>query len=220
MAGKKQDLTGQKWALLTAVAFDRIECGVTYWLFRCDCGNERSIRAGNVRRGMTKSCGCSRRELLSISHTRHGHCRDGRETSEYQAWNLARQRCHSPIHRAFPSYGGRGIEMCDRWRFGDGERAGFECFVADMGERPSAKHSLDRIDNDQGYSPENCRWATRSEQMRNTRSNRYVEFGGRKITIIEASELTGLAHATITKRLDLGWPVERALTKPSRGYRG
>ena len=118
-------------------------------------------------------------------------------------------RCGRPSHRFFHHYGGRGISVCDRWKT-------YDNFLADMGRRPSDKHSLDRIDNNGNYEPNNCRWATSVTQLRNRRANRMITFNGRTMCIAEWSEETGLSSAAITQRIDgLGWSIENALTIPA-----
>lgn len=125
----------------------------------------------------------------------------------YSLWYAMRNRCHNPAHGDYPAYGGRGITVCDRWL----EPDGFAAFARDMGERPSRDHSLDRIDPDGPYSPENCRWATRLEQARNTRRNRKLAFGGERLTLSEWAARTGLPARLIGQRLGRGWSIRRAL---------
>jgi hypothetical protein len=128
---------------------------------------------------------------------------------EYWVWALMIQRCHNPSAKYFPLYGGRGITVCNRWR------TSFGTFFADMGARPAKGLSLDRIDNDGGYSPENCRWATRKEQMRNTRNNSYLTLNGETHLLCEWVEITGLNSSLISNRINrMGWSVEEALTIP------
>lgn len=144
----------------------------------------------------------------------HGHARqaDGKASPEYAAWNAMRQRCRDKNHEFFHHYGGRGIKVCKRWD------SSFEHFLADMGERPSAKHSLDRYpDNNGNYEPTNCRWATPKQQHRNERRNVLVEFKGQKIPLSEASELAGLPYQTVWRRIWRGWTAERALSEPVHG---
>ncbi|GJE75884.1 hypothetical protein BGCPKDLD_2471 [Methylorubrum suomiense] len=104
--------------------------------------------------------------------------------------------------------------MCDRWKDGEAGKTGFECFLEDMGPRPSARHTLDRRENDRGYEPGNCRWATMKVQGRNRRNNRIIEFRGERLCVSEAAERFGLKTNVVCTRLDLGWSVERALTEP------
>lgn len=125
---------------------------------RCDCGTEKNLRVSVLGVG-TKSCGCLGRETAGEKARTHGM----RNTSEYNIWTSMKQRCHNPNFRFYANYGGRGISVCERWR------ESFEAFYADMGPRPSKKHTIDRIDNDGGYEPGNCAWSTYKEQAQNKR---------------------------------------------------
>ena len=141
-------------------------------------------------------------------HGRHGHARKGSVSVEYSTWNAMMARCFNPSLKFFERYGGRGITVCDRWMQ-------FENFLADMGPRPSALHSIDRYPDKNGnYEPGNCRWATKKEQSRNTRTNNIVEFGGRRMALAEAIEASGLRTSTVSMRLVRGWPVHAALSLP------
>ena len=125
-------------------------------------------------------------------------------------------RCYTPTCANYHNYGGRGITVCDRWREG-----GFKVFISDMGPRPTPQHSIDRVDNNKGYSPENCRWATKKEQARNMRTNRLLTHNGVTATVAEWAEKLGVTITCITDRLDkLGMTVEEAVTTPKRknGY--
>jgi hypothetical protein len=137
---------------------------------------------------------------------RHGHARGGKHTPEYHAWQNMRQRCGNPRNRRFRNWGGRGIKVCERW-------ADFENFLADMGIRPHGT-TLDRRDTNGHYEPGNCRWATPTEQGRNSRRNHLIEHNGERLCLAEWATKLGIAAATIRKRLKLGWPTERALTTP------
>lgn len=139
-----------------------------------------------------------------------------RDSAELRVWTDMKRRCHQPHRPDYVRYGGRGIVVCDEWRFGDGELNGFQCFFRDMGPRPSAQHTLDRKDNDGPYSKENCRWATKVEQGRNTRTNRFITVQGIRMTLKDASRRFRISDATIAGRLDRGWDEERAATTPSR----
>jgi hypothetical protein len=153
----KIDLTGQRFGLLIALkesGQNKWRC-VT-WLCRCDCGSEVIVPSGNLRTGNSHSCGCQKGGVT------HRHSRVGSLT--YQSWDAMLQRCTNPNTINYKTYGARGITVCERWRK-------FENFLADMGER-TAGLTLDRINNDQGYSPSNCRWATRAEQDKNKSKHR------------------------------------------------
>jgi len=170
------------------------------WLCRCGrCGIEFVAQLNNVKSGGTKSCGCLRRER----NTTHGQA----DTPEYRAWLACRNRCNNPNDKGYANYGGRGITVCERWD-------SLETFLADMGPRPKGG-SLDREDNELGYSPENCRWATNSEQSRNRRSNRYIESWGYNLLLCEWAEISGLNRATISGRIDRGWTPEDAIATHS-----
>lgn len=127
---------------------------------------------------------------------------------EYTAWHTMKQRCNCKTHKAYPMYGGRGITVCDSWN------ASFEAFYADMGPRPSDCHTLDRIDNDKGYSPDNCRWATMQVQSSNRRTNRKITFNGETLTIAEWARRIGTSRQTIRNRLEQGWSDAEIITMP------
>ncbi len=127
-------------------------------------------------------------------------------TREYKTWQSMRGRCNDPNDPYYARYGGRGITICDRWRI-------FTNFLADMGPRP-AGHTIDRIDNDGDYCPENCRWATATDQQRNTRQNRRITYNGRTQCLTAWAEEYGIKPHTLTARLKRGWIVHQALTIP------
>lgn len=203
------DMTGHqygRWTVLSRAENNRHN--QPQWLCRCSCGTERVLRAGTLRSGDTKSCGCiykdaDFRRRKSDAATRHGNACKGRKSSTYLTWcNLGTRKHHAKYN---------GITVCDRWR-------SFENFLADMGERPSPAHTIDRIDNSKGYEPGNCRWATMKEQQNNRTNNRIITFQGKSQTLMQWSEQTGFPRKTISRRLDLGWSVEQALTiKPRSG---
>lgn len=200
---------GKRFNRLTVVGFARLDkyCRPV-WRYLCDCGSIIDVSASRVRNGQTKSCGCLQKEhaaAQSLSMAKHSKS----YTPEYKVWGNMRERCELPSNHAYDRYGGRGIKVCDRWK-------SFENFLSDMGNRPSSAHSLDRIDNDGDYEPSNCRWATRKEQNRNRRSNRFIPYGDSRVTISEASEITGIKEVTISARIRKGWPEDR-LFRPLRG---
>ena len=188
---------GQRHGMLVSIKFSS-RVGTSYfWDYKCDCGNLISGRSVNCEK--TGHCGCMTRQIK----TTHGMCDRG----EYHSWQAMLQRCRNPNAHAYKDYGGRGISVCDKW-------TSFEGFYEDMGDRPDGK-SLDRIDNEGDYCAENCRWSTRSEQARNTRSNRVIELNGTEKLLIEWVEETGLSFSCIEHRLRNGWSVSKTLTTPS-----
>jgi hypothetical protein len=172
---------------------------------RCDCGTEFVVYARQLREERTRSCGCLRLELSSARAMRHGHATGKGISPEFRVWTGAKTRCFNDRAPSWPRYGGRGITMCDRWR------DSFAAFLADMGERPSPDHSLDRIDNDGPYSPGNCRWATREQQGGNKRNSRTIEHGGERLSLHAWSKRVGVKYSTILWRADNGWSEQEIL---------
>ncbi|MES2958113.1 MAG: hypothetical protein V4792_07990 [Pseudomonadota bacterium] len=162
------------------------------------------------RHGRIVSCGCYRKERMFTARLTHGNARGIKGGSpEYVAWQRMKQRCYYPGERQFANYGGRGITVCPEWR------ESFLAFLADVGKRPSAKHSLDRIDTSGHYEPSNVRWATHREQSLNKRNNRLLTFMGETHPLREWARLRGISVPALENRLNAyGWTVERALTQP------
>lgn len=182
------------------------------WACVCDCGNASNVFAGNLRRANTKSCGCLQKEIAAAHKFRHGHAKSGAHSTEYNIYQSMMDRCYRPSSASYSFYGARGIVVCGPWRDGDGiSNTGFQVFLSDMGRRPSKNHSLDRVDTNGGYSPDNCRWATAKEQARNRRTNRFVDLPDGPITIAEAAEITGLHRSTITARIHRGLSAEQVM---------
>lgn len=142
-------------------------------------------------------------------YERHGHTRAKGRSATHYAWTNMIARCTNPKRPDYRYYGARGIFVCDRWL------NSFAAFLADMGERPSAGHSIDRIDNAKGYGPENCRWATKDQQMQNTRGTRLITFGGETMGLNAWARRLGLNKESLRVRL-LKWPIERAFTQPAK----
>ena len=185
-----------------------------YWLCQCDCGKGKIILGSNLKSGTTRSCGCLHREISSERcklflgpKIKHGHDRRKRRTPEYRTWSLMRNRCNNPRNPEYRRYGGRGIVVCEEW--GD-----FQIFLNDMGNRPSDQHSIDRINNDCGYSKNNCKWSLPIEQCNNRRSNYFITYENNKFSLAEWSRRTGLKSGTLRARLDRGWSVGCTLTTP------
>ena len=194
--GGFKDLTGKQFGKWTVLYEAPRKSGKVYWLCRCECGTKGHVRTSDLRSGKSRSCSvCGK---TSTVHGMHG-------TPEYIVWKRMRARCTNSATAEYGNYGGRGIRVCTRWHE-------FSLFFADMGPRPSPKHTIDRIDNDGDYSPDNCRWATRKEQNRNSRKNRLLTFNGETRCLAEWAELTGMKPNTLAMRLRRGWSIELTLT--------
>lgn len=158
------DLSGTRFGRLFVIGrSDVVVRGHSTWVADCDCGRRVNVISNNLRRGLTRSCGCFAAEQASRLMTRHGYARKGRIATEHKIWMQIIQRCRNPNDLSYKNYGGRGIRVCDRWA------NSFEAFLSDMGHRPSKLFSIDRINNDGNYEPGNCRWATAKQQAANRR---------------------------------------------------
>jgi hypothetical protein len=201
---RTKDISGLKFGRLTAIEpIERKRNGHIVYACDCECGGKASVTNSNLKAGHTLSCGCFRLQRIYESNRKHG--RSG--TPLYRVWSQMHDRCYLRSAPNYLWYGGRGIRVVDRWHE-------FENFLADMGERPKGM-SIDRIDSNGDYGPENCRWATKAEQSRNTRRNRFVTHEGRTQTVTDWERELGVNSDTIGKRLRKGWSVERAIA-PSR----
>lgn len=194
MGGEFANRTGQVFGRLTVLARAGRRRRQTLWLCRCACGTEKVIELSGLTGGRTVSCGCYASEKAALANLRHGFAARGARSPEHMIWTAMKQRCSNPKATGYQHYGGRGIKMCERW-----ERS-FEAFLEDVGPRPSSKFEIDRIDNDGDYEPSNCRWTTRTAQMRNTRGVRRVirEDGKEYPTITDAAEDVGVSRDGIS----------------------
>lgn len=202
-----RDLTGMKFSRLTVIEEAGTNKYQAYlWRVRCDCGKETIVRGAALTTGHTLSCGCFGKEKRMRSVFKHGGVLGGYATREYRAWMAMKARCHYKGHKAFKNYGGRGIAVCDRWRHS------FENFRNDMGECPSGL-MLERIDNDKGYDPSNCKWATFKEQQNNRRDNVFITYKGKIKTMMEWSNEVGINYKTFSLRIQK-WALDRAFNEP------
>ncbi len=172
------------------------------WLCRCECEKEFPVEGSGLRDRVSPTRSCA-----SCRQTTHGHSNRNKFTLIYRRWGSMIQRCENPNDDSYENYGGRGISVCNRWFV-------FENFFADMGEIPGPKFTIDRINNDGNYEPSNCRWATRKQQNRNRRSNRFLTVDGQTKTLIEWSEISGLSHSSILGRLEKGMSHKDAVFTP------
>lgn len=204
-----EDRVGQRFGSLIVDSITR-SAGRTFAVCRCDCGGSKTAQLNNLVNGMTFSCGCARMQ--------HGYS----QTREYHTWATMRNRCANPKVDHWKDYGGRGIRVCKRWN------ESFLEFFADMGSKPSPKHSIDRIDNDGGYwcgkceecvahgRPANCRWATAREQASNKRPStreRLLTFDGVTLNCAEWAKRIGVSRQCIEQKLSRGYPLERVLCR-------
>ena len=211
---KTLDFIGKKFHRLLILGItarhDNPKNGRVAWAdCKCDCGLSFTTRLASIKNNMTKSCGCLQKELV----TTHGYSKHERTESLclYQIWSGIKQRCFNKNTRDYFRYGGRGILMSSEWK------DSFNTFLKDMGPRPSNKHSIDRIENNQGYSKDNCRWADKKQQAQNTSYNIRISFGSAERNLSYWCELFGMPHATALSRIRKdGLTPQQALTKPTR----
>lgn len=196
--GKKIDITGKRFGKLTAIKFDhsrKQNCGssVQYWLFKCDCGKEKVIQRCGVVRGRIVSCGCQQHR------TKHGMCNSRLHT----IWHGIKQRCLNPKNNRYKYYGKRGITIFPEW-----EKSFISFYNWSVKNGYNDTLSIDRIDVNGDYCPENCRWATEKEQKRNTRKNRMITYKGETLCLSEMSEKYGINFFTAHSRLKRGKSVD------------
>lgn len=177
--------------------------GSSVWLCRCDCGNESLVKGYKLKNGVTKSCGCLRRDLRRQALTTHGQAR----TRLYKIWLGMKQRCADPNSANYHYYGGRGVGICSEWL---NSFKTFQTWAAETGYQKNL--TLDREDVNGDYTPGNCRWATVKEQANNKRNNRLVTYNGETKTVSQWADVSGLRHTTICARLNSAtYPLERLL---------
>jgi len=191
-------MIGKQFHSWTVVSFDQTFKGKRYWIIQCQCGFQRSISTSEFNVGtFSKECKqCRKKKSKSYTKT-------------YRVWNDMKKRCANPNHPSYHNYGGRGIDVCDRWKYS------YDNFLTDMGERPSNNHSLDRIDNNDSYTPGNCRWATLQQQANNKSTTVQVTYQGKTQSIKQWSNEYNIPYSLLRSRLqELNWPIKKALTTP------
>ena len=201
---KRLDLIGRKFGRLTVISFSHInqrQC--TVWNCVCECRNTTQTSGVELVRGHTKSCGCLNIDKLLERSTKHRMA----DTPIYTTWQRIKDRCTNPNNPKYKDYGGRGIKVCDKWL------KSFDDFFADMKNKPSSCHTIDRINVNGDYEPNNCRWATPKEQANNTRRNRLLTCNEETHTMAEWASIVNINYNTISQRLRRGWPISKALKK-------
>lgn len=199
------DQTGKRFGRLVVVKRAANSGRTTRWECLCDCGNVVTVRQPDLHAGRTQSCGCIHKEQLADRNRTHNLS----YTRLCSIWRAMKVRCYSTKSKAYSNYGGRGIAVCDEWK------NNLEAFYSWAIAHGYDEHlTLDRIDVNGNYCPENCRWTDRKTQANNTRSNRVIEYDGKRLTIAQWSSETGIKPHTIRRRLELGWTIEKALKTP------
>lgn len=202
-----KDLTGMRFGRLRALYRNGTDKkGYVIWHCKCDCGNECDVVGRYLTSGGTTSCGCYRRELKQNQLSTHG----GTDTRLYRVFLTMLGRCHNPNAHEYENYGGRGITVCEGWHSFEH----FRTWAIANGYDETAKHgecTLDRIDPNKGYSPENCRWVSMKVQQRNRRNNVLLTYEGETHCVAEWAEKVGLQAPTLRHRLKAGWPIKSAL---------
>jgi hypothetical protein len=195
---KQLDLSGTRFGrLLVSPEVESIDGRKAYWCV-CDCGAKKLIRSAYLQSGKVQSCGCLRSETSAATAKARQQPNAKRNQAIYHRWASMKQRCENPVNPFFKNYGGRGIVVCAAWS------ASFDAFIADMGQPPTAAHTLDRIDNNGPYSPDNCRWALPSEQLRNQRRTILITIGSETLAAKDWAVRTGISYQSITKEFRVG----------------
>lgn len=196
---KKVDMMGKRIGYLTVIKEAESQNGLARWLCKCDCGNEKIIAGAHLREGRISSCGCM--------HYKYGHGKTN--TKLYNVWRTMKTRCGLKTSEKYERYGGRGIKVCDEWKK---DFSSFYKWAINNGYRDGL--TIDRIDNNKGYSPKNCRWVTALEQANNTSKNKIIEYKGEKTTVAQMARKYGLNPIMFRKRLKRGWSAEQAIETP------
>ena len=207
---KKLELTGERFGRLRVLREGKkSKYGAAQWDCLCDCGTFKTIIGSSLKTGLTRSCGCLNNETWETMITKHNLVRH----PLYETWAGMNKRCTNPRSKNYCNYGGRGISVCARWK------DSFPNFLEDMGEKPSSKYSLDRINNDGNYEATNCRWATRSQQNLNKRTTKKITIHGEVKPLRDWFIYYGVSLNTYHARKKRGWSTLRALSAPIKKMR-
>ena len=202
MGRKAIDLSGMKFGKLTAISIDHKKGSRNYWNCVCDCGGKRVVSNDHLRNGDITDCGCYRK------HQPHWKKHGMYDSRLYRIWSLMKERCYNPKRKEYPRYGGRNIRVCSEWL----NSTNFIEWALSNGY--SDELTLDCIDNDGDYCPENCRWVSREIQQNNRCANRYITYNGETKTITQWAKEYGLTYYQLQKRIKSGWVFEKAISEP------
>lgn len=198
-----ESLIGQKFGRLTVIAVGELKGHSRMMICECECGVVKPVNKHNLRIGDSASCGCLQKDMIAF---KSANAVQKLHPVEYNTWVKIKARCLNPKDKCYFRYGGKGITMCERWV------ESFHNFLIDMGKRPADKCSIDRIDNNGNYTPENCRWADMTEQCRNRSVSVYLEHNGQRLTLKEWEPIVGVKYKTLHFRYKKGWPTEKILS--------
>jgi len=200
------DLTNQRFGRLTVISrAENAKRLQTQWNCMCDCGKETIIRAANLKNGTTKSCGCLQVDINKKLRTTHGKT----NSDLYKVWQAMKGRTERQSDKAYKNYGGRGIFVCDEWK---NDFQSFYNWATQNGYKKGL--TIDRINNNDGYSPDNCRWTTSKEQNNNRRDNKYLKYDNKTMTVAEWAGALGINNGILRNRLHRGWTIKDVLTNP------
>lgn len=212
-----KDISNQRFGrLVTLDTYEKGSDGKIYWDCVCDCGRRVKIAGAQLRSGGSKSCGCAGKEAIAKFNRETKRTHGGSKTRLYGVWLNMIERCEREQSDSFQNYGGRGIKVCPEWH----DFATFRDWAVLAGydeNAPRGECTIDRIDVNGNYCPENCRWANVKTQSNNRRNNRMIEHNGEVKTLSEWVDIYGTSYKLVLDRLGLGWDFERALTAPKRG---
>jgi hypothetical protein len=211
-----KDISGQRFGKLVVIKFSHTggKYYRSFWLCKCDCGNTSIVAQSSLKGGHTKSCGC----LIKNNGVRkHKLCK----SRIYQIYARMKNVCYNKHSKDYAKYGGRGIDICKEW-LGENGFINFYNWSIKNGfnENLSSKEcTIDRIDNNKGYFPDNCRWTTLKVQQNNTRRNHYISYNGTTQTVAQWAESLNMNYTTLHERLRKGWSVEKSLSQPKQLHR-
>lgn len=216
--GRLVDLTGQRFGRLQVLCREGSnKYKKATWRCKCDCGNEKVVIGSKLLIGETQSCGCYGYERRNEGSRKHQTIHGQKYTRLYDTWNNIKQRCNNPHHISYKYYGGKGIRVCDEW---NNDFMTFYKWAFENGYNPQKDEirknrlTIDRIDSDKDYCPENCRWATYKEQANNRTNTRFLTYNNETKTISDWAKIFNLNHNSIYRRLNYGWDIEKTLTTP------
>lgn len=213
-----EDLTNKTFGKLTVLKFvGKNKWQNALWLCKCECGKTKILSNGELKRGVTKSCGCSKGTLISKAKTNHGMT----YTRFYKIWESMKRRCYSKSGISFKRYGARNIKVCDRWlKFENFYNDMYEDYLEHVKEFGEKDTTIDRKNVDGNYEPSNCRWATYKEQNNNRSTNTIIVVNGESLTISQASKKFNIPDRTLSYRIRNGWSVDKAINQPVKKYNG